>query len=79
TRGDGFGSTPYTIRSEFSPLHFGTGVAGLASAGKDTEGCQFFFAHISTPHLNGRYTIFGSLTDDYQTLSEIQTATRIDS
>ncbi len=79
TRGDGFGSTPYTIRSEFSPLHFGTGVAGLASAGKDTEGCQFFFAHISTPHLNGRHTIFGSLTDDYQTLSEIQTATRIDS
>lgn len=79
TRGDGFGSTPYNIRSEFSPLHFGTGVAGLASAGKDTEGCQFFFSHISTPHLDGRYTIFGSLSDGFQTLSEIQTGATIDS
>lgn len=79
TRGDGYGSTNYTIRSEFSPLHYGTGVAGLASAGKDTEGCQFFYTHLPTPHLNGRYTIFGVLDGGYSNLTEIHTGTIIDS
>lgn len=78
-RGDGYGSTDYTIRSEFSPLKFGSGVAGIASAGKDTESCQFFFTHIPTPHLNGRYTIFGALTDGIEGLTDITTGTRIDS
>lgn len=78
-RGDGFGSTDYTIRSEFSPLKFGSGVAGIASAGKDTESCQFFFTHIPTPHLNGRYTIFGALTDGASGLTDISTGTQIDS
>jgi len=78
-RGDGYGSTDYTIRSEFSPLKYGSGVAGIASAGKDTESCQFFFTHIPTPHLNGRYTIFGALTDGAQGLSDIGTGTQIDS
>ncbi|NEN24783.1 hypothetical protein G3O08_14855 [Cryomorpha ignava] len=78
-RGDGYGSTDYTIRSEFSPLKYGTGVAGIASAGKDTESCQFFFTHIPTPHLNGRYTIFGALTEGIEGLTDITTGTRIDS
>ncbi len=78
-RGDGYGNTPYTIRSEFSPLHYGPGVMGLASAGKDTESCQFFFTHNSTPHLNGRYTIMGALTDGFHVLDQIRTGTSIDS
>ena len=78
-RGDGYGSTDYTIRSEFSPLEFGTGVAGIASAGKDTESCQFFITHIPTPHLNGRYTIFGALFDGIEGLSDITTGSKIDS
>ncbi len=78
-RGDGYGSTDYTIRSEFSPLSYGSGVAGLASAGKDTEGCQFFFTHIPTPHLDGRYTIFGALESGYMNLTDIYTGSRIDS
>ncbi len=78
-RGDGYGSTSYTIRSEFSPLHYGPGVMGLASAGKDTESCQFFFTHNSTPHLNGRYTIMGAITDGFHVLEQIRTGTSIDS
>lgn len=58
-RGDGYGSTDKLIRSEFSPLSYTEGSVGMASAGKDTESCQFFITHIPTPHLNGRYTIFG--------------------
>jgi len=75
-RGDGFGSDKDLMRSEFSPLKYGSGVVGLASAGKDTESCQFFFTHTSTPHLDGRYTIIGASSDD---LSWIETGARIDS
>lgn len=78
-RGDGYGSSDQTIRSEFAPLKYGSGVMGLASAGKDTESCQFFFTHTSTPHLNGRYTIFGAITDNFEALTEIKTGSRIDS
>ena len=59
-RGDGFGSTDNLLRSEFAPIKYGPGVVGLATAGKDTESCQFFFTHTSTPHLDGRYTIIGA-------------------
>jgi cyclophilin family peptidyl-prolyl cis-trans isomerase len=31
----------------------------MASAGKDTEGSQFFVTHSAQPHLDGRYTAFG--------------------
>ncbi len=75
-RGDGFGSDDHILRSEFSPLKYGTGVVGLASAGKDTESCQFFFTHLPTPHLDGRYTIIGASQSD---ISNIETGARIDS
>jgi len=60
-RGDGSGGLPTTLRSEFSYLTYGTGAVGLASSGKDTESCQFFFTHLPTPHLDGRYTIFAQV------------------
>jgi cyclophilin family peptidyl-prolyl cis-trans isomerase/HEAT repeat protein len=75
-RGDGYGSDDHILRSEFSPLKYGTGVVGLASAGKDTESCQFFFTHLPTPHLDGRYTIIGASQND---ISNIETGARIDS
>jgi len=58
-RGDGFGSMNYTLRSEFSNLKYTTGAVGLASAGQNTESCQWFVTHCPTPHLDGRYTIIG--------------------
>jgi len=60
-RGDGSGSTDYNIRSEFADLRYGEGAVGLASAGKDTESCQWFITHAPTPHLDGRYTIFAQV------------------
>ena len=60
-RGDGFGSLPYTIRSEFAPIHYGTGSVGVASAGAHTESCQWFITHSPTPRLDGRYTIFAEV------------------
>lgn len=75
-RGDGYGSDDHILRSEFSPLKYGAGVVGLASTGKDTESCQFFFTHLPAPHLDGRYTIIGASQND---ISTIETGARIDS
>lgn len=61
--GTGYGGPGYSIRSEFSPIDFGTGYLGMASSGKDTEGSQFFITHSATPHLDGRYTVFGKVTE----------------
>ncbi len=60
-RGDGNGSAPYSLRSEFGDLRYQEGSVGLASAGKDTESCQFFITHTPTPHLDGRYPIFAQV------------------
>ncbi|MDO7846708.1 peptidylprolyl isomerase [Hymenobacter sp. M29] len=60
-RGDGNGSAPYNLRSEFGDLRYQEGSVGLASAGKDTESCQFFITHTPTPHLDGRYPIFAQV------------------
>ena len=61
-RGDGYGSVEYTIRTEISALNFlAGGMIGMASAGNDTESCQFFITHSPTPHLDGNYTVFGKV------------------
>lgn len=71
-RGDGYGSLDYTIRSEFGELHYDAqGWVGMASAGKDTEGTQFFITHSPTPHLDGRYTIFGRVHKGMETVHEL--------
>ncbi|MDH3215738.1 MAG: HEAT repeat domain-containing protein [Candidatus Krumholzibacteria bacterium] len=58
-RGDGWGDPGYNIRSEFNQHHYDRGMVGIAHAGKDTGGSQFFITHSPQPHLDGRYTIFG--------------------
>ena len=70
-RGDGWGGPGYTIRSEFGFEHYGRGMVGVASSGKDTEGCQWFVTHCSTPHLDGRYTIFGRVTSGMDVVDAI--------
>ncbi len=60
-RGDGYGGMPWTLRTEIGHKPFGAGAVGLASAGPDTESCQFFITHSAAPHLDGRYTRFGEV------------------
>ena len=71
-RGDGWGGAGYAIRSEFSLRNFERGSCGLASAGKDTEGSQFFVTHQATPHLDGRYTVFGGVVSGMDVVDRIQ-------
>ena len=62
-RGDGYGSLDYSIRSELPQLYYDDeGYVGMASAGLNTEGTQWFVTHSPTPHLDGKYTIFGKVT-----------------
>ncbi len=71
-RGDGWGSSDNLIRSEFSPLKFNdAGWVGMASAGKDTETCQFFITHSPTPHLDGKYTIFAKVTEGMDVVQKL--------
>ena len=58
-QGDGWGSSGKSIRSEFSSVYFEQGSVGMASAGKDTESCQWFVTHYPSHHLDGNYTNFG--------------------
>ena len=76
-RGDGAGSAPYTLRSELPDLSYQEGSLGLASAGKDTESCQFFITHAPTPHLNGRYPIFGRVVQGLDVLPRLEIGDRI--
>ncbi|MDI6766580.1 MAG: peptidylprolyl isomerase [Bacteroidota bacterium] len=71
-RGDGWGGPGYSIRSEFSPLTYETGMLGMASSGKDTEGSQFFITQSPQPHLDGRYTIFGKVISGMDVINKIQ-------
>ncbi|MFQ5751769.1 MAG: HEAT repeat domain-containing protein [bacterium] len=71
-RGDSWGSPGYAIRSEFNKRPYLRGTVGMASAGKDTEGCQFFITHSEQPHLDGRYTVFGQVTSGMDVVDAIQ-------
>ncbi len=72
-RGDGFGSLDYTIRSELGRAYYDdAGYIGMASAGADTEGTQWFITHSPTPHLDGRYTIFGKVTAGMDVVHDIE-------
>ncbi|MEO8066980.1 MAG: peptidylprolyl isomerase [Flavobacteriales bacterium] len=70
-RGDGYGGMPWTLRTEIGSTGYTTGAVGLASAGRDTESCQFFITHMPTPHLDGRYTKFGDVVSGMEVVQRI--------
>jgi cyclophilin family peptidyl-prolyl cis-trans isomerase len=76
-RGDGWGSEDYSIRSEFSMRRYKEGSMGMASAGKDTEGPQWFITHSPTPHLDGRYTIFAEVEKGMEVVRAMEVGDRI--
>ncbi len=78
-RGDGWGGPGYTMRTEISDVNYERGSCGMASAGKDTEGSQFFITHISTPQLDGRYTIFAKVVKGMEVIDRLQIGDTINS
>lgn len=79
-KGDGFGAEDFMIRTEVpGPRWDRPGLIGMASAGKDTEGVQFFLTHRPAPHLDGNYTIFGEVIDGQDVVDRLVVGSRIES
>lgn len=77
-RGDGYGSLDYTIRSEVGQAYYDAeGYVGMASAGPDTEGTQWFITHSPTMHLDGNYTIFAKVVEGMEVVHQIEVGDKI--
>lgn len=73
--GDGRGTPGYTLAGEYSAgfKHDRVGVLSTANAGKDSDGCQFFFTLAPMPWLDGKNTVFGEVIDGLSVLETIAT------
>jgi len=62
--GTGYGGPGYAYSNEIADLKFDkAGVVGMANAGEDSNGSQFFITYGPAVNLDGKYTIFGQVTD----------------
>ena len=75
-RGDGSGGPGYAIRDEVG-MAFGPGVLGMASAGYDTPGSQWFVTSAAQPHLDLRYTAFGTVTRGFEAVPRLLVGSRV--
>ena len=75
-RGDGNGGPGYAIRDEVG-MPFRAGVLGMASAGYDTPGSQWFVTSSAQPHLDQRYTAFGMVTDGFALVPRVLVGERV--
>lgn len=76
-RGDGSGGPGYAIRDEINPLRYDRGAVGMALAGPDSGGSQFFVTLSEQPHLDGGYTVFGRVTSGLEVLDSLVQGERI--
>jgi cyclophilin family peptidyl-prolyl cis-trans isomerase len=74
--GVGVGGPGYKYEGEFSDTvkHDKPGILSMANAGPGTDGSQFFITFVPTPHLNGKHTIFGEVTDGMDVLKKLEAA-----
>lgn len=76
-RGDGWGGPGYTLLTERSPIGYNAGAVGMARAGFDTEGSQFFITLTDQPHLNFKYTRFGEVIAGLDIAAKLEKGDRI--
>jgi cyclophilin family peptidyl-prolyl cis-trans isomerase/HEAT repeat protein len=75
--GTGNGGPGYTIRDEPNTRPYETGTVGMALAGPDTGGSQWFVTLSREPHLDGRYTVFGQVVAGMDVVDRIEQGDRI--
>jgi cyclophilin family peptidyl-prolyl cis-trans isomerase/HEAT repeat protein len=76
-RGDGNGGTTWrgdeALRHEITPRKYKRGSLGMPrNEDWESGGSQIFVTHRDTPHLDGRYTIFGELRSGLEVLDSIE-------
>lgn len=77
--GTGRGGPGYRFEDEFkgNPLKHDAKVISMANAGPNTNGSQFFITHAPQPHLNGKHTVFGKVTEGADVVDAIAQGDRI--
>lgn len=60
--GTGRGGPGYRFPDEISETPFDAGIVGMANAGPNTNGSQFYVMLADAPQLTGRYSAFGRVS-----------------
>jgi peptidyl-prolyl cis-trans isomerase B (cyclophilin B) len=68
------GSAGYSMDGEFASgqKHDKPGALSAANSGPGTDGSQFFLTFVPTPHLDGKHTVHGFVTEGLETLQAIE-------
>jgi peptidyl-prolyl cis-trans isomerase A (cyclophilin A) len=74
------GGPGYLFRDEFDKTlrHHAPGILGMANAGPDTNGSQFYITHVAAPILNGKHTVFGHVVAGQEVVDAIREGDRIE-
>jgi peptidyl-prolyl cis-trans isomerase B (cyclophilin B) len=76
-KGNGTGGPGYTFQDEFSSRTHLAGSLSMANSGPNTNGSQFFICYEPQPHLNGKHTVFGQLTQGMDALKKLVNGDRM--
>ena len=75
--GTGNGGPGYEIRDELNTIPYATATVGMALSGPDTGGSQWFVTQAPQPHLDGGYTVFGTVVAGMDVVLRIEQGDRI--
>lgn len=75
--GSGWGGPGFQLPAEQTFTPYVRGSVGIADAGLDTGGSQWFVTHTRTPHLDGRYTRIGVVTDGMDVVERLVVGDKI--
>ena len=69
---DGQGGPGWTVDSEFNDIKHKRGVLSMArSRNPNSAGSQFFICVADSPHLDGKYTAFGEVIENFHVIDHI--------